>query len=156
MALGGILGNGTFIAYSANSPHVWTKLGQLSDVTFFTYVSDDVNIDTHSRTNKLHKTMPGLITVSNITAVVLSDLNPSTSADQAAMRSYNATGTAIWIRIEAPVNRERTSFMGVELLCSVKSYQPTTPIGDVQKTTIELQFNGDDVYWDAAAGASEF
>lgn len=155
MATGGVLGNGTKIAYSAASPQVWTKVGQLREVTFPTFVADEVNIDTHSATNKLHRTMPGMIVVGAVQLVVLSDLNPSTSADQKALRDYNKDGTSLWWRIEAPVVREKNSWFGLEFKASVKSYQPQTPIADVQTTTMELLFDGDDIYWDGAVGAGE-
>jgi hypothetical protein len=154
MARGGLLGNGTKVAYSAASPVSWTAIAQVTDVVFPTFVADDVNIDTHSVTNKLHRTMAGLITVGNPSVTVLSDGNPVTSPDQAFLEQANADGTSVWFRIERPVNRERTSFIGIVFSATVKSFSPSTPIADKQTTVFELQFDGDSIQKDAAVGAS--
>jgi hypothetical protein len=154
MAQGGLLGNGTKVAYSSSSPVSWTAIRQVVDVVFPTYVADDVNIDTHSTTNKLHRTMAGLISVGNASVTVLSDPDPATGTDQAFLNARNLDGTSIWLRIERPVNRARTSFYGIVFSCTVKSSQPATPIADKQTTVYEFQFDGDSIQVDAAAGAS--
>jgi hypothetical protein len=155
MAQGGILGNGCKAAYSLASPISWVEVDQLVDLVFPTWVADDVNIDVHSTTNKLHRNMPGMIAVGNPSLTVLTDLDPSTSPDQDTMRTKNSTGASMWWRFEVPVNREKTSFRGVEFEAGIKSFSPATPIADKQTTVYELNFDGDDVYWDAAAGATE-
>lgn len=155
MAQGGILGNGCKVAYSATSPVTWVGVDNVIDITFPTYVADDINIDTHSVTNNLHKIMPGMISVGAPGFTVLSDMDPSTSPDQAQLRSWNRSGTSVWFRIEVPVNRAKTSFFGIEFEASVKSVEPATPIADKQTTRYNLSFDGDDIYDDVAAGASE-
>ena len=82
-------------------------------------------------------------------------MDPATSADQAQLRTWNRDGTSVWWRIEVPVNRAKSSFFGVEFEASVKSIEPATPIADKQTTRFNLSFDGDDIYDDAAAGASE-
>jgi hypothetical protein len=154
MAQGGLLGNGTKVAYSSSSPVSWTAIPQVTDVVFPTYVADDVNIDTHSVTNKLHRTMAGLITVGNAAVTILSDPDPSTGTAERFLEDRNQDGTSIWLRIERPVNRARTSFYGIVFSCTVKSIQPATPIADKQTTVIEFQFDGTSIQRDAAAGAS--
>jgi hypothetical protein len=155
MAQGGILGNGCKVAYSAASPITWIEVDQVVDITFPTYVADDVNIDTHSTTNKFHRKMAGMITVGDPSFTVLSDMDPSTSVDQAQLRAWNRAGTSVWFRIEVPVNRAKTSFFGIEFQASVKSVEPATPIADKQTTKYNLAFDGVDIYDDLAAGASE-
>lgn len=154
MAQGGLLGNGTKVAYSQNSPVSWTQIPQVTDVVFPTQVADDVNIDTHSVTNKLHRTMAGLITVGNASVTFLSDPDPSTGTAEKFLQDRNDDGTSIWLRIERPVNRARTSFYGIVFSATVKSVQPTTPIADKQTTLVEFQFDGTSIQRDAAAGAS--
>ena len=155
MATGGILGNGSKVAYSATSPVTWIPVTQVLDITFPTYVADDVNIDTHSVTNNLHKVMSGMISVGAPGFTVLSDMDPITSPTQAQLRTWNRAGTSVWFRIEVPVNRAKTSFFGIEFQASVKSVEPATPIADKQTTRYNLLFDGADIYDDAAAGASE-
>jgi hypothetical protein len=155
MAQGGILGNGCKAAYSLASPITWVQIDQLVDLVFPTWVGDDVNIDTHLTTNKLHRNMPGMIAVGNPSVTVLTDLDPATSPDQDALRQYNASGENLWFRFEVPVNRAKTSFRGIEFQAGVKSFSPATPIADKQTTVFELNFSGDDIGWDIAAGASE-
>lgn len=155
MATGGILGNGSKVAYSLNSPLSWTKVGQVTDITFPTWVADKVNIDTHSTSNKLHRTMAGMIAVGDPSFTVLSDFDPASSADQSQLRTWNKDGTSVWWRLEVPVNRAKTSFFGLEFKASVLSFEPATPIADKQTTKFNLSFDGEDIYWDGAAAASE-
>lgn len=155
MAQGGILGNGCKIAYSATSPTSWNEVGQLTDLVFPTWQADKVNITTHSGTNKLKRYMAGLIEVGNPGFTVLSDFDPATDAAQAALRGYNKTGDSLWWRIEVPVNRARTSFLGFEFQASVQNYSPATPIDNVQSTKFELSFDGEDIAEDLAVGASQ-
>lgn len=155
MAQGGILGNGCKAAYSESSPLTWTNIPQLVDLSFPTWVGDKVNIDVHSTTNKLHRNMAGMITVGDPGITILSDFDPSTAAAQAQLMAWNASGTSVWFRFEIPTNRAKTAFRGLEFMASILSFEPGTPIADKQTTRISLAFDGDDLYWDAAAGASE-
>lgn len=155
MAQGGILGNGCKVAYSAASPITWIPVNQLREVAFPTYEADKVEITTHSVVNKLKRYMAGLIEVGDPSFVVLTDLNPSTSPDQAALIAANKAGTSYWWRIEVPTNRARTQFYGIEFQASVKNFAPDTPIDGAQTTRYTLTFDGEDIGFDLAAGASE-
>ena len=155
MAQGGILGNGCKVAYSAASPVTWIPVPQLVDITFPTWVADKVNIDTHSVTNKLHRAMAGMITVGDPGFTILSDFDPATAVAQAALMTLNSSGTSVWFRFEIPTNRAKTAFRGIEFQASVLSFEPGMPIADKQTTRINLSFDGEDLYWDAATGASE-
>lgn len=155
MAQGGILGNGTKVAFSAASPITWVNCRQLREVSFPTFEADKVEITTHSVTNKLKRYMAGLIEVGDPSFVVLSDPDPATGAEQKTLREANANGTSLWWRIEVPVNRARTSFFGIEFQASVKNFSPDTPIDGAQTTRYTLSFDGEEIGYDASAGASE-
>src|SRR4051812_36620960 len=148
MAKGGVLGNGTKVAYSVASPVTWVGVAQLREVAFPTYEADKVEITTHSVVNKLKRYMAGLIEVGDPSFVVLTDLDPATSTDQAALIAANKAGTSLWWRIEVPVNRARTSFFGIEFQASVKNFSPDTPIDGVQTTRFTLTFDGEDIGFD--------
>lgn len=155
MATGGVLGNGCKAAYSLNSPLSWTAVTQLIDLSFPSWVADRVNKDTHSTTNKLHRNMPGMITVGDPGFTTLGDMDPATSPDWDQIRQWNIDGTKVWWRFEVPTNRAKTLFRGLEFEASVAEIVPAVPIADKQTSATKLMFEGDDVYWDAAAGASE-
>lgn len=152
---GGVPGNGCKAAYSQNSPLTWTRVGEIVDLTFPVIAADDINIDVHSTTSKFHKVMPGLASVGSPGFTVLGDMDPATSAAQAQLRAWSKDGTSVWWRFEVPTNRARTTFFGVEFKAAVKSDEPATPINDKQTRRFNLSFDGDDIYDDAAAGASE-
>src|SRR5512140_220362 len=107
MSQGGVLGNGCKVAYSASSPVSWIGVGQIREITFPTWEADKVDITTHSVTNKLKRSMAGLIEVGAPGFVCLSDLDPATDTAQAALQAANATGSSLWWRFEVPVNRTR-------------------------------------------------
>lgn len=155
MAKGGILGNGCKVAFSANSPISWTEVEEMREVTFPTWEADKVEITTHSVVNKLKRYMAGLIEVGDPSFVVLQDLNPSTSPEQATLIAANKNGTSMWWRIEVPTNRARTQFFGIEFQASVKNFAPDVPIDGAQTTRYTLTFDGEDIGFDLAAGASE-
>jgi hypothetical protein len=155
MAQGGLLGNGCKVAYATGSPQTWVAIPYVTDVVFPQFVADRVNIDTHSTTNNLHKNMAGLVDVTDPSFECLSDFDPSTGVAQQALLAGNKAGTTFWFRFELPVNAAKTSFRGCEFSATVGGFEPATPIGDKQTTRFSLQFNGLDVGWDTAAGASE-
>lgn len=155
MATGGVLGNGIKVAYSATSPVSWTRINQVTDVTFPTYQRDMIEITTHDPTNSFKRFMPGLTAIGDPTVTVLSDFDPSTSADQDALRAANLTGSSMWFRIEVPTDRARTKFRGVTFSAAVRNFEPATPINDKQTTKFTLVFDGSTgIQWDAAAGAT--
>jgi len=152
---GGILGNGTIVAYSELSPISWVEIEQRREVVFPTEEADKVEITTHSLTNKRKRYMPGLVDVGDPSVLVLTDMNPATSPDQAFLRAAQKSGESILLRIEVPVDRERTSFLGTELQVGVKNFSPDTPIDGVQTTRFTFTFDGEDITEDEAVGASE-
>jgi Lambda phage tail tube protein, TTP len=155
MAQGGILGNGTIVAYSQLSPISWVEIEQRREVVFPTEESDKVEITTHSVTNKRKRYMAGLIEVGDPSVLVLTDMNPVTSPDQAALRAANKTGESLMFRIEVPTNRQRTEFLGVEFQASVKNFSPDTPIDGAQTTRFTFTFDGESITEDSAVGPSE-
>jgi hypothetical protein len=155
MARGGVLGNGCKVAYSLSSPITWVEIEEVTDVVFPTWQADKVANNVHSATNKLKRNMPGLIEVGDPSFTVLSDFDPSTAPDQAKLIDLNKTGENVWWRFEVPVNRQKTLFRGVEFQAGVLNFSPATPIDDRQTTQYTLTFDGEDVAWDLAAGASE-
>lgn len=154
MALGGVLGKGCKAAYSASSPVSWTGIEQLIDMTIPTQIADRVDNTMHSTTGALKRSMPGLVTVGDPAVTVVQDLDPATSPGQAALRSYQEAQTTIWIRMEVPVNRAKTLFMGFVFQAAVANYEPSTPIADRQTTKFTFLFDGDSIQEDAAVGAS--
>jgi hypothetical protein len=156
MAAGGVLGNGCKVAYSVvESPATWVPIPELIDMGIPTLVADRVDSTVHSTTSNLKKSMPGMQTVGDPWFTVVQDLNPVTSAAQAALRGYQAAGTTISFRMEVPVTRAKDSFLGYEFEAAVANYEPAVPIGDRQTTKFTLMFDGDSIRTDAAVGASQ-
>jgi hypothetical protein len=142
MATGGVLGNGVRVGYSAASPVSFTRVPQLLDVTFPTFVYDEVDSTVHG-TSKLKRSMPGMITVSEMTMTFLSDLDETTTASQQALFALNQAGTSLWWRVEVPVNREQSKCVAFEFQGFVKSWEPSTPIEDRQTLQVVVKFDGD-------------
>lgn len=155
MALGGVLGNGCKVAYSATSPITWVNVPSLVDMAIPTMVADRVDNTVHSTTSNLKRSMAGLQSVGDPSFTVVQDLDPSTSPAQAALRVFQASGSTVWFRMEVPVNRAKTLFMGYEYQASVANYEPSTPIGDRQTTKFTLMFDGEEIADDLTSGASE-
>jgi hypothetical protein len=143
MATGGVPGNGCKVAYSVSSPVSWVTMTQVLDITLPTFVTDEIDITTHSTTNKLKKTMGGLAEVGDMTLVLLADLNETTTPAHSAMFTYNQAGTSLWWRVEIPTNRERTVFKAYEFQGNVGSYEPSAPINDRQEIQVLVRFDGD-------------
>lgn len=154
MAQGGILGY-VKAAYSLTSPITWIEFDQVLDVTWPTESGEKVDITTHRAGLRRKRYMPGLIEVGDASILLLADFNPVTSPDQAAMREANRTGVDVWFRLEVATNRENTEFMGFEFLGGVLSISPSLGIGARQEVKIDLTFSGEDIYEDAAVGASQ-
>jgi len=154
MALGGNIGNGTKVAYSAASPVAWSKVAQLLDVSkFLSLVANDVDTTVHS-TSRIMTSMPGMFPVPEIDLDLLADLNETTSPSQEALRNYQANGTTLYWRVEIPTDRAQTLFRGFEFQAYLKSWDlsKTTQIANRQEIAAILKFAGG--YWVQATGAS--
>ena len=154
MAAGGVLGKGCKVAYSAASPVSWVQVTQLIDMTIPTEIADRIDNTMHSTAGSLKRSMPGLVSVGDPTVTVVSDLDPATSPSQAYMRARQKDQTTIWCRMEVPVNRAKTLFMGFTFQAAVANYEPATPVADRQTTKFTLMFDGDSIQDDAASGAT--
>jgi hypothetical protein len=154
MALGGVLGKGCKVAYSTASPVSWVQVTQLIDLTIPTQIADRVDNTMHSTAGSLKRSMPGLVSVGDPTITVVQDLDPATCASQAYLRARQVDQTTVWFRLEVPVNRAKTLFMGFVFQAAVANYEPSTPIADRQTTKFTLMFDGESIQEDAASGAS--
>ena len=142
MAQGGILGNGVRVAYSSSSPVSWQRLDQLLDISFPTFVADDIDSTVHG-TSKLKRSMPGMVEVSEMTLTLLSDLDSATTPEQDALWDLNQAGTTVWWRVEVPVERDQSKCVPFEFQGYVKSWEPATPIDDRQTLNVVIRFDGD-------------
>ncbi len=152
MALNGVLGNGTKVAYSASSPVSWTRVAQLASVKVPGLEFDEVETTVHS-TAGLRKFMAGLGDVSLMELELMADLDQATAPSHDALRSYQAARTTVYWRIEIPVNRAQTSFRAIEFQGFVKTWVPEAPIDDKQKIMSSIRFD-DTVFSIYPAGAS--
>lgn len=152
--LGGILGNGVKVAYSLTSPISWVSIGQILDQELPGLQPDKIETTVHGLSNFKRK-MRGLIDVGPLKLKLLQDLDPSTSADQKELYDLQSAGTTIWWRFEIPTERDKSKYRGLIFKGWVDEFIPSAPIAEKQVLNVGVQFDGDDLYWDAAAGASE-
>jgi hypothetical protein len=153
MATGGILGDGTKVAFSIGSPLAWQEVTQIIEVTGPGLTPDKVSNDLHGSVG-FHRNMPGLKDVSDMVITVAEDLDPATSADHATLWGLLQQGTTVWWRKEIPTNRAKTTFVGFEFQGNVAGYEPSTPIDDRQTSQITVQFDGTALGM-GASGASQ-
>lgn len=151
MATGGVLGNGTKVAYSSTSPVSWTRVTQVLEVGFPGLEPDEVETTVHS-TSKYRRFMPGMIDVTEMTLTLEADLDEGTSPTHDALFDFNAAQTTIWWRIEVPVDREQSEFTAFEFQGWVKNFNVATPIDDKQTIEVTVRFDGDS-FTKYAAGA---
>jgi hypothetical protein len=156
MPTGGVTGKRLRVGYSASSPITWTEIGGVTDAGFPSLVGDKIANDFHGMEGNIHRTMSGMATPGEPSVTVLTDWDPSTSADQEFLRARQKDSVKFWLRIEAPVDRAKTEWRGVEFECSVNSFEASVPINDRQTTKFTFNFEGDDLYWDTVPGVSEF
>ena len=145
MALGGVLGNGSKIAYSSSSPVSWTRVAQLANIDkFISLVANLVDTTVYS-TSRIMTQMAGMIPAPTVEMTLEADLDPSTCASQEALRSLQDSGATIWWRIEVPVNRAQSSFRAWEFRGFVQNWSPELPIADRQMIKVTIVFDGDGV-----------
>ena len=143
MALGGNIGNGSKVGYSASSPLSYTKIAQLLDIpTFLTLIANDVDTTVHS-TSRLMSSMPGMIPTPEVAIDLLADLDETTSPSQEALRSLQNLGTTVYWRIEIPTDRAQTKFRGFEFQGYVKEWTPAaTQIANRQQLKVVIKYGG--------------
>lgn len=148
MALQGVLGNGTKLAYSVSSPVSWTRVGQLQNIDeFLALIPEDVDTTVYSTSN-IRTSMPGMIEPPEGRFTCLADFDPATSPSHETIRQYQSgsgyatQGAVIWWRIEAPVNRAQTLFRAWEFEAYIKDFTPSLPIDDAQKLEFSIRFSG--------------
>lgn len=143
MALGGNIGNGTKVAFSAASPVSWVRVAQLLDVPqFIALVANDVDTTVHS-TSRLMTSMPGMFPVPEVALDLLADLDETTCTSHETLRGYQAAGTTIWWRVEIPTTRDQSKFRAFEFQGYVKEWTPdATKIADAQKLKVTIRYGG--------------
>jgi hypothetical protein len=148
----GLLGNGVKVAYSLTSPHTWVPVVNIMEVGVPKLVADRVEKTTHG-TGGFHSFMGGLLDVQPATLTLLTAHGAASHIDIARQ---NRSKESNWWRIEIPVDRElsTTQYRAVEFEGSVSEFSFDTPIADVQKTMVTIQFEGTDfAVYPAAASA---
>lgn len=154
MAANGMLGDGCKVAFSISSPHSWTEVDQLADVSGPGMVADEVNNDVHGSAG-FHRSFPGLKAVSPMVLTIVSDLDPASSSVQSSLWGLHQQGTTIWWRKEIPINRAQSSYVGYVFQGNVAGFEPGTPIADRQTIQVTIRFDGTGIGRDASAGASQ-
>lgn len=151
MALGGILGVHTRVAYSAAlSPLTYVKLVQLRNVVIPHLETDKVDVSLHGSIWK--RKMPGMTDVTEMTVTLLQDLDAATSADQAAIIALAAAGTTVAWRVELPNQRGTpTTWTPVTFNGWVSSLQPGSAQAEAQELVITVTFDGTSFTWGSAA-----
>lgn len=148
----GLLGNGVKIGYSLTSPHAWVQVTNLMELTVPKLVADRVAKDTHGA-GGFHRFMGGLLDVQAMAFTLLTDHGAASHIDLARQ---NRTKESNWWRIEIPVDRDlaTTQYRPVEFEGSVSEFSFDTPIADVQKTMVSVQFEGTDFSVGAPAASA--
>jgi hypothetical protein len=144
MALGGVLGNGTRVGYSATSPVSWVRVAQLLDIPkFIQLIAADISTTVHGA-SRLETSMPGMIPVPEVELDVLLDLDPATSPTHEAIRGFQTSGATVFWRVEIPVDRNQTNFRAFEFNAYVKAYDisTATQIAAAQRGKFTLRYGG--------------
>lgn len=153
MAIGGVLGNGVKVAFSASSPVSWTRVGQLLDQQLPTLETAKVDKTTHG-SSKLMRSMPGMISVGDLQLTILGDLDETTGASLESLRTYQLVQTTIWFRFEVPVDRSQSEVRAVEFQGYVGSFNYASPLTDRQVAEVAIVFDDDSwVMYNAGASA---
>lgn len=138
---GGVLGR-VKVGYSLSSPVDWKTIPQLLDITFPTWVSDQIDSTTHGIT-KFKRTIPGMTTVSDMTLSLLWDPDETTTPEHEELQDLNVDGTTVWWRVEVAANREGTRWKPYEFQGYVKSTEPGTPMNDKDTLSVVVAFDGE-------------
>lgn len=141
MAQGGLIGNGVRVAYSLSSPISLLAIGQVFDITLPGLSRADVENSTHL--SVYERTMPGMITVSEMKLMLIADLDPSTSIGtaQKALEDLLIAGTTVYWRVEVPTNRARSLCVAREFQGYVKTHQSAAPLKDKQTLETVVKFD---------------
>lgn len=142
MAQGGVLGNGTKVAYSVGSPVSWQRIGQLRDVTFPGLTPDQVDVTVHGL-SKFKRNMSGMIEVTDMVLEILTDLDEGTDPQNLALWDFNQSQQTVWWRVEIPVDRPQNEFTGFEFEGQVAGIVYSTTREDVQTATVTVRFDGE-------------
>lgn len=142
----GLLGNGTRVGFSANSPMSYTTVESVLDAIIPKIIADEIDKTVHS-TGGFYRSFRGLKRVEKVTLMLLGDHKSSRTASHKALRILQRDGDTVWFRIEVPLDRNlaTTQFMAIIAQYYVLSYGPAAPIAGRQVTEVVLGFDGDDV-----------
>lgn len=152
MAQGGVIGNGSKVAFSVTSPTSYTKIGQLMDIPkFFTLVRNLVDTTVHS-TSFIMTSIAGMAPTPEVQLKVLADFDTTTGPTLETLRGFQTNSTTgIWFRIEVPVQGAQTTFRAWEFQGSVREFTPTIQIAAVQSVMLTITFGGNLAVYNAAA-----
>ncbi len=137
---GGVLGNGTRVAYSSTSPVSWVKLPQLADIDGIELSSADVDVTVHSG-GKFKRKMPGLIESKDVTLTLVADLDETITATHMALEALVLAQTTIYWRVEVPTTRAQAKWKPFEWMGYVKSWSVTTTKENRQEIKCMIAFD---------------
>jgi hypothetical protein len=149
---GGVLANGTKVAYSLTSPVSWVKITQLLTANL-DYDAAEVDVTTHGDSRR--KSIPGLPSAPRLTIRALADLDPTSTPWVDDLFDLEESKADAWWRVEYPTKRDGTQFRGREFQGRVLKCNPLS--GD-PNDRLELEIIvtvTSDMHWDLAAGPSE-
>lgn len=142
----GVLGNGTRVGWSENSPMSYTTVASILQAVIPKSVADAIDKTTHG-TGGYYRSFRGLKRVETVTLTLLADHKSSRTPSHQGLRNLYRDGTTVWVRFEIPLDRNlaTTQFLAIIAQFSVISYGPGAPIADRQTTEVVLTFEGEDV-----------
>ena len=153
MATGGVLGNGTKVAYSLASPMAFVRIGQVMNIDeFISLVRDKVDTTVYG-TGFIRTNRPGMADPFTVKLSIMADLDPATSPAHSQMFTFQENGTVTWWRIEVPTSDAQTAFRAWEFQGYVEEVTLELPIDDNQKMSLSITYSGNLARYNPAASA---
>lgn len=144
------------VGYRASSADPWTAVHNLTNASIPDDIQERLDTTVFSAA-KRKRSRPGYISTSPVELEALRSPDPSTAvgAEQKALRDLRIAGTTVTWRIEEACDDAGTDWFGVEFDGYIGTFKPVASLGQISKVQIVVEFDGDDLYYDAAAAASE-
>ena len=143
MPTGGQIGSGIRIGYRTGSPGTWVPITAILEGDPPQFTRDRVETTVHGVTGD-RTYIPGLRDVSDIRALLLADLQRSTSPSHLALSDFEISQAIIWLRYEVPITStlSTTNFYVYELQVRVSSFKVIPPIDGRKEIEVMFQYAG--------------
>lgn len=139
---GGQIGLGVKIGYATASPHSWTLIPGVREITTLPNRERDRIESTIHNLSSDRSFIPGMSTVADLEFVLRANLD--SGGVHSTLRDYERTQTELWFRIEVPVDPDvaTSNYVAYTMLGKIATWELNAPMDELKTIRVVVLQTG--------------